>query len=141
MCSGLERPRRVLLVEDDAWIRTFLRDVLLDAGYVVLEAADGRTGLRLAEQEHPHLLLLDLAMPEFTGLDVLTQLARNADTRDIPVLVLSAYVNLLELREAGPVAGVLSKPIDVSELLQAVENTLALDDGCGTPEVSPRGHP
>ena len=124
----LERQRRVLLVEDDAWIRTFLRDVLLDASYGVLEAADGRTGLRIAEQEHPDLLVLDLAMPEFTGLDVLNELSRSAQARDIPVLVLSAYVNLLALREASAVTAVLPKPVDVSELLGAIER--ALEQGC-----------
>src|SRR5690348_6273367 len=92
---------RVLLVEDDAWIRTFLCDVLSDAGYTVLEAADGRTGLRLAEQERPQLMLLDLAMPEFTGVDVLTELRRNAWARKLPVLILSAYANLLAVRRAG----------------------------------------
>jgi two-component system, cell cycle response regulator DivK len=120
---------RVLLVEDDAWIRTFLCDVLSDAGYTVLEAADGRTGLRLAEQERPQLMLLDLAMPEFTGMDVLTELRRNAWARKLPVLILSAYANLLAVRRAGPVAGVLGKPVDVSELLLAIDHALNAVDG------------
>lgn len=124
MSGGLERHTRVLLVEDDAWIRTFLRDVLIDAGYTVLEAADGRTGLRLAEQAPPHLILLDLAMPEFTGMDVLMELRGRPWAKGVPVLILSAYANLLGVRRAGPVAGVLRKPLDVSELLLAIDRAL-----------------
>jgi CheY-like chemotaxis protein len=139
MSGGLARQRRILVVEDDVWVRTFLLDLLTDAGYVVLEAADGRTGLRLAGEQRPDLVLLDLAMPEFTGIDVLSQLGSHARTRDIPVLVLSAYPALLELRGAGPVAGVLAKPIDSSELLRAIQS--ALDQGCGTPEASQCGPP
>jgi two-component system, cell cycle response regulator len=124
MREGSGAGARVLLVEDDAWIRTFLLDVLSDAGYTTVEAADGRTGLRLAERERPDLVLLDLAMPEFTGNDVLVELRRNPRTHDIPVLVLSAYGNFLDLRETGSVAGVLSKPLDMTTLLDAIKNAL-----------------
>src|SRR5438067_2487108 len=74
-------PLRVLIIEDDAWIRSFIREVLADEGYVVIEAADGGTGLRLADQHNPDVVLLDLAMPEFTGVDVLHGLKRMARTR------------------------------------------------------------
>src|SRR5207237_7568793 len=69
-------PLRVLVIEDDAWIRSFVREVLVEEGYVVIEAADGGTGLRLADQHSPDVVLLDLAMPEFTGVDVLHGLKR-----------------------------------------------------------------
>ena len=120
----LARPRRVLLIEDDAWIRTFLRDVLNDEGYVVIEAADGRTGLRLAFEESPDVVLLDLAMPEFTGMDVLHGLKHLPRTRGIPVLILSAYGAVLGAADLASVAGVLGKPTDVPTLLTAVQNAL-----------------
>jgi CheY-like chemotaxis protein len=118
----LGRPRRVLLIEDDAWIRTFLRDVLSDEGYVVIEAADGRTGLRLAFEENPDVVLLDLAMPEFTGMDVLHGLKHLPRTRAIPVLILSAYGAVLGAADLASVAGVLAKPTDVPTLLTALQN-------------------
>jgi CheY-like chemotaxis protein len=120
----LGRPRRVLLIEDDAWIRTFLRDVLSDEGYVVIEAADGRTGLRLAFEENPDVVLLDLAMPEFTGMDVLHGLKHLPRTRAIPVLILSAYGAVLGAADLASVAGVLAKPTDVPTLLTALQNAL-----------------
>jgi DNA-binding response OmpR family regulator len=125
MVRDREEHTRVLIVEDDAWIRTFLRDVLSDAGYAVLEAADGRTGLRLAQQERPRLVLLDLAMPEFTGIDVLSHLRQSACGRDIPVLIMSAYTKVLSVRDMGKIAGVLPKPLDVSECLRAVKQILS----------------
>jgi DNA-binding response OmpR family regulator len=63
-------------------------------------------------------------MPDFTGMDVLVELRRRSWASGVPVLILSAYANLLAVRRAGPVAGVLPKPLDVSELLLAVDRAL-----------------
>jgi two-component system phosphate regulon response regulator PhoB len=113
--------KRVLLIEDDAWIRTFLRDALGDHGYAVDEAADGRTGMRLASESRPDVVLLDLAMPEVTGVDVLHELRRRPATRRLPVLVLSAYRRVLSDADARCVTAVLKKPVDVDDLLARVE--------------------
>jgi DNA-binding response OmpR family regulator len=118
------RHKRVLLIEDDAWIRTFLRDLLSDEGYGVVEAADGRTGLRVATEACPDLVLLDLAMPEFTGVDVLYGLKRSARTRSVPVLILSAFPGVLPDRDAALVAGVITKPIETGKLLASIRQTL-----------------
>jgi two-component system phosphate regulon response regulator PhoB len=116
--------KRVLLIEDDAWIRTFLRDALTDRGFAVDEAADGRTGMRLADESQPDVVLLDLAMPEVTGVDVLHELRRRPATRQLPVLVLSAYVRVLPEVDVEQVAGVLKKPIDLDELIERVDQAL-----------------
>jgi CheY-like chemotaxis protein len=114
----------ILVVEDDAWIRTFLRDLLVDEGYRVLEAADGRNGLRLACSHMPDLILLDLAMPRMSGLDVLRELKRTQQTRHTPVLVLSAFRGMLDQTEAGGPWRVLHKPLDVPMLLEAIGHAL-----------------
>ena len=114
----------VLLIEDDAWIRTFLRDVLSDEGFVVIEAADGKTGLNLAFEHCPDIVLLDLAMPEFTGMDVLHGLQRMQRTRTIPVIVLSAYAAVLAPADASAVASVLAKPTDIPVLLEAIRDAV-----------------
>ena len=116
--------RRIMLVEDDAWIRTFLRDVLSDAGFQVSEAADGRTALRMCRENPPDLVLLDLAMPELTGREVLQELRRSRRTRHVPVLVISAYTLVLSREEAQGVAGVLRKPLVVDELLEEIRRVL-----------------
>jgi len=125
-------PSLVLLVEDDAWIRCFIRDILSDEGYEVVEAADGRTGLRLATERCPDLVLLDLAMPDVTGMDVLHNLKRDHATQGVPVLVLSAFTRVLPERDAASVAGVLAKPVDVSKLLGAIEEALGSAGAAGS---------
>jgi CheY-like chemotaxis protein len=130
MTKATLHPRqRVLLIEDDAWIRTFLRDLLFEEGYDVVEAADGKTGLRLAFEEEPSVVVLDLAMPEVTGTDVLHGLKRIPRTRDIPVVVVSAYAGVLAASDASSVASVHVKPLDVDALLAAIR------DATGLPKV------
>ena len=124
MGSKQRRSRRLFLVEDDAWIRTFLRDVLSDEGYLVSEAADGRTALRMIQERPPDLLLLDLAMPEITGQDVLHELKRSRKTRHLPVLIISAYARVLPAAETDSVSGVLPKPLVVATLLEEVRRAL-----------------
>jgi CheY-like chemotaxis protein len=116
---------RILLVEDDAWVRTFLHDVLADDGYDVVDAADGRTGLRLVGEKQPDVVLLDLAMPEVTGVDVLHEIRRGAATRDLPVVIISAFPRVLSPKDAETVSGVLCKPLDINDVLDQVRNALA----------------
>jgi CheY-like chemotaxis protein len=118
----------VLVVEDDAWIRTFMRDVLCDEGYDVMEAADGRTGLRLAEEHSPSIVLLDVAMPEFTGVDVLRHLRSKRRTRMLPVVVVSAYSRVLPPNHEASVAGILVKPFQVEILLETVRQAIQPDE-------------
>lgn len=124
MRARTHEKRRIILVEDDAWIRTFLRDVLIDEGFVVSEAADGRTGLRMCLEDPPDLILLDLAMPEVTGRDVLHELKRSRRTRQVPVLIISAYTRVLSQDEAQGAAGVLRKPLVLEELIDTLRRVL-----------------
>jgi CheY-like chemotaxis protein len=80
---------RVLVVEDDRFLRRACEASLRQRGLDVIAAADGEEGLRLARSEHPALVLLDLLMPKMSGLEVLRALKGDAATRGIPVLVLS----------------------------------------------------
>jgi CheY-like chemotaxis protein len=106
----------VLVVDDDAGIRESLRQVLQDAGYEVVEAADGRQALGMLTPR-PALMLVDLMMPELDGWELLDELARTAPLAEIPVCVLSAIAS-----HAPPNAkAVLQKPVDLDELLETVE--------------------
>lgn len=123
--TAAPRHKCILLIEDDAWIRTFLRDLLSDEGYGVVEVADGRTGLQVATTAAcPDLVVLDLAMPEFTGVDVLHGLKRSSRTRSVPVLILSAFSGVLPDREAASVAGVVAKPVETGKLLASIRQAL-----------------
>jgi adenylate cyclase len=80
---------RVLVVEDDRFLRRACEASLRQRGLEVIAAADGEEGLRLARSENPALVLLDLLMPKMSGLEVLRALKGDEATRRIPVLVLS----------------------------------------------------
>ena len=81
---------RVLVVDDDEDIRALLVLKLTQAGYDTGAAEDGAIALREVAVERPDLVIFDLMMPEMSGYDVLRELRSNAETRELPVLLLSA---------------------------------------------------
>ena len=87
MSTTTRSAKTVLVVEDDPWIRSLMADLLAGEGYAVVQASDGKAGLEMAESNEPDVILLDLAMPEKSGLDVLHELKSSKPTRDIPVMV------------------------------------------------------
>ena len=76
----------VLVVDDDPWIRLLMRDLLTDEGYTVLEASNGFAALRLVERHAPTIVLLDLVLPEESGLVVLSELKSTRATAHVPVI-------------------------------------------------------
>ena len=80
---------RILLIEDDRFLRRACEVGLRKRGFTVATAADGEEGLRVARAEPPDVILLDLLMPRMSGLEVLEALRSEEATRSIPVLVLS----------------------------------------------------
>jgi CheY-like chemotaxis protein len=81
--------KRILIVEDDRFLRRACQVRLEQQGYTILTAMDGEEGLRVARAEAPDLILLDLLMPKLNGVEVLRILRAEDGTRTIPVLVLS----------------------------------------------------
>ncbi len=118
---------RILIVDDNALNLELAADVLEMEGFEVRTAASGAEGIALAEQWRPDLVLMDLRMPEMSGLDALQVLREREATRDIPVAVLTASAmkgDEERLLNSGFTA-YLSKPIDpatfgarVAELLE-----------------------
>jgi two-component system alkaline phosphatase synthesis response regulator PhoP len=105
---------RIVVADDDPFIRRLVAFTLKKRGYAVLEACDGATALNLAQQEHPDLVVLDVLMPEMNGLDVTRALAQDPATCDIPILILSASAQRSEI-EAGLASGAaayLVKPFE-----------------------------
>ena len=86
----MSEPARVLLIEDDKFLRRACEASLRQRGFEVTSAADGEEGLRLAlTPPLAHVVLLDLLMPKVTGIEVLRTLKSTAATASIPVLILS----------------------------------------------------
>lgn len=124
--------KTVLVVEDDQWIRSLMADLLAGEGYQVIEAPDGEAGLKLAKQQTPDVILLDLAMPEKSGLDVLHELKSGQPTHDIPVIVVSAYAMLMMGSDARRADGVIQKPFDLADLLAQVEQAASRRGGASS---------
>jgi len=119
--------RRVLYIEDNLSNLELVEQILERWPNVRSFAAmQGRLGLDLAAQHHPDLILLDLHLPDMSGLEVLSQLRANAETQDLPVVVLSADATPGQVDRvlAAGARAYLTKPIDVPAFLAVLAETL-----------------
>lgn len=80
---------KVLMIEDDHFLRKIYRDKLTRAGFDFIESTNGKEGLNKIISEKPNLVLLDLILPRKNGFDVLIDMKRNKDIKDTPVIILS----------------------------------------------------
>src|SRR6266404_6081618 len=126
---------RILVVDDEPAIREYVTTLLSELGHEILAAADGAEALRLARAKQPHLVLLDIMMPELSGIEVCRQLRADPRTREIRVIVVSA-VDAKRALEESIIAGAddfLAKPIHALELMVRVRSILRVrnipDDG------------
>ena len=118
---------KILIVDDDEKMLTLYRDVLSKEGLNVLTSTNGKDGLKLAAQEVPSLILLDVMMPEISGADVIDSLLRNERTRDIPVIFLTSLVTEEEVfNSKGKIGGRLymSKSTGKKELLRRIKEVI-----------------
>lgn len=124
------RSRTVLVVDDEADIRTLCKVNLEYEGYRVLEAANGEEALDLARKEQPDLILLDLMMPGMDGWDVMENLQGNHATAKIPVIFLTALADE-ESQLRGWAEGILdyvTKPFNPLSLSRYVSDALKEKD-------------
>lgn len=113
--------RLILLVEDDAPLRTMYRTALRVAGFYVTEAGNGLDALRALDADPPDLVVLDLGLPFVSGYAVRAELAAQSHTRDIPVVVVTGNEPDAPLN----VPCLLRKPVAADELVAAVKRCLA----------------
>lgn len=117
---------RILIVDDESAIRLVCRLNLDSAGFETLEAADGETALALARSEQPDLILLDIMLPGIDGWGVAEELAASAETREIPILFLSARSDRADEERGHEVGGLgyITKPFDPEALIDRVRDVL-----------------
>ncbi len=123
----------IVIVDDEQDILDVLEFNLRQAGHEVRAASHGREGLRLAQASRPELVILDLMLPDMSGIDVCRFLREGRDTRGIPVLMLSARCEEID-RVLGFELGAddyVSKPFSVRELLLRVRSILKRSSGGG----------
>ena len=119
-------PSRVLLVEDNPDNFELVRFLLVQAGYEVLEARNGRQGLNTARQEIPDLILMDLSLPEVDGWTAAAQLKADPATAAIPLLALTAHTLPGDRQHALEVGfnGFVSKPINIAKFPAIIDFAL-----------------
>jgi CheY-like chemotaxis protein len=114
--------KTVLYIEDNYHNRRLVRKILESRGYTLIEAEDGISGLKMARELKPPVILLDIGLPGMDGLEVVAELKTDAAMKSIPVIAVTASAMVGD-RERFLAAGCddyLSKPIQVMVLLEKV---------------------
>ena len=125
--------KTVLIVEDEADAAELFAEMMRVSGFRVLKTSSSRPALHLIATEKPDIIILDIMMPDISGLDILRQMHQEPDLAHIPVVVVSAKSMPADIRtgmEAGA-STYLTKPVGFLELKEAVER--ALDNPPPTP--------
>ena len=115
----------MLVIDDEAIVRTLLRRSLERKGFEVLAAADGASGIAAIQEHTPDLVVLDMTMPELDGAEVVSRVRAAGMT--VPIVIASGHLDISTERRLPPGSyqAFLSKPFSVAELLKAVEQALS----------------
>jgi len=116
----------ILIIEDNPKNLKLVRDTLQVKGYRTIEAGTGEEGVRLAHEQHPALILMDIQLPGINGVEAFRQLRADSATQAIPVIAVTASVMAQERQKvmAAGFDGFQGKPISVRELLATVREVL-----------------
>lgn len=122
-------PKKILVVDDEPDVVTYLTTLLGDAGYSTISAADGVEGMSKVRDESPDLITLDITMPEKSGVRMYTELKNDEALKSIPVIVVTGIQGEIEKflstrRQVPPPEDFLSKPIDKDVLVEKVEKLI-----------------
>lgn len=118
--------KTVLIVEDNELNMKLFRDLLSVHGYQTVETRDGEKVLDLAREHRPDLILMDIQLPQISGLDIIRDIKSDEALQDIPVVAVTAFAmkgDEARIREGGCEA-YISKPISVPDFLETVRNFL-----------------
>ena len=118
---------RILVIDDEPQVRNMLREILEDEGYEVVDAADGKEGLKVYRNEPTDLVITDLIMPEMEGLGIIRELQR--DFPEVKIIAVSGGGRVVQkdyLQVAQKIGALhtFSKPIEINKLLTAVAELL-----------------
>ena len=119
--------KKILIVEDDVFLRELISRKLVSEGYDIKQASDGEDGLRELKNEAPDLILLDLILPGIDGFEVLMRMKKDSELAHIPIIILSNYISPEENEEALKLGALfsLAKPHFMpSEILEIIEEVL-----------------
>src|SRR5215468_12189945 len=115
--------KRILVVEDDRLSLIVLRQLLTAQGYEILQSPEGWDGISRARNEQPDLILMDIQLPDISGLDATLLLKQDDQTKDIPIIAVTACLTPEDKANAlkSGCSAYIAKPVKVDELLRTVE--------------------
>jgi len=116
----------ILVVEDYPDTRTMLSSLLRSKGYMVIEAGDGKEGVRQANRVNPDLILMDLALPELDGVEATRQIRQRQSHSQTPIFAVSAFATS-DVQQDALDAGcneVFTKPLEIEPFLGKIRATL-----------------
>lgn len=119
MEDRLSKKKKILIIDDEDDYRQTLKDRLLYEGFEVLEAINGVSGIEMAQESKPDLILLDLMMPVMNGYKVWASLRKNVLLNSIPILILTAKMHVHDVfwGSSLPAMDYLNKSISLNELI------------------------
>jgi DNA-binding response OmpR family regulator len=125
--------KRILVVDDEADVRNFLKAALLEAGFEVITAEDGNLALEEVKKQLPDLISLDLVMPKKSGAKLYHELTKKKEWSKIPIIIVTGHArddlgksDLKELTMSGP--GIyLEKPVKPNNYIAAIKSLLKMD--------------
>ena len=118
--------KRILIIEDEEDNRAIMRDLLITAGYNLIEAVDGEEGVKLAQRERPDLILMDIQLPILDGYEATRRIRASAELKSIPIIAVTSYAlrgDDAKARAAG-CDSYVAKPFSPRELLAKVREFL-----------------
>ena len=117
--------KKILLVEDDASTAELIKALLLPSGYEVIHVENGSGAVRMAKEQSPNLILLDVMLPGLDGYSIQAELLTDEETKGIPIILMTIKTQLEPIfADASNVAGFLSKPFNITELQAKIKSVL-----------------
>jgi two-component system, cell cycle response regulator DivK len=125
--SGIEMDqKKILIVEDNELNMKLFHDLLEVHGYTTLQTKDGREALQLAREHRPDLILMDIQLPEVSGLEVTKWIKADDELKSIPVIAVTAFAMKgdEEKIRSGGCEAYIAKPISVNSFLETIQTVL-----------------
>lgn len=120
-------PKRILIVEDDKFLRELIAQKLVKEDYEISEAVDGEEGMKKIKEEKPDLVLLDLILPGIDGFEVLSQMKEDTALAPIPVIILSNLGQKEDVERGlklGAVDYLIKAHFTPGEIIEKIKNVL-----------------
>lgn len=137
-----EEKKKVLVVDDEPDLRSYLKAILEDAGFEVETASDGEEALNMVRKSPPDIISLDLVMPKKTGNKFIYEMKKDKKLARIPVIIVTAHARdelgkneLEDLLKNGMISGpgtYLEKPVNAPNYVRSIRRALGMDENVGT---------